>query len=229
MHSKKGIILLTPENPTHEMIATFDSFIGWEEPQLFHCVQPPFWKALEEMCTRHGNTHANKNKGIPGIMLAILDPEKTKEMEVPAEIDGFPKICFGELSESDVPTVISTWKWAASHSERQMKECVKTLTSCGVFVGEGGGEDSWELASHAVLSPIGSLNMLYTPDKFKRRGLAKLAMTWLSKEVVTKLGIHPMAEVEVWNDPSKTLMEKVGYKEVFKTRWFYFQPKDILI
>lgn len=195
------------------MIQAFDNFIGWSEPQCFQCIPPSFWAPLQNLCTAHGNTRPeNQLSGIPGIMYAMSDLEQAKDMQVPTG-----KFSLRSLEDKDVEEVAKQWKWRVNHSEEIIRLCIKTLTSCALFVGE-------DLASSVVQSPLGLFNVLYTSEKHRRQGYGKIVMECISKEAAVKQGIQPMAEVEVWNDASKSLLEKIGYVEVFKTKWFYYDP-----
>lgn len=215
--------MLTPMDPTVEMIRTFDNFIDWES-QVFQCVQAPFWSHLQAMCTAHKNQKPEHSLGIPGIMLAILDMDKAKSLSL-QNINSNDNLYTRQIEEKDVLEIVNQWKWRADHSGEVLRKCIKTLVSCGLFVGGVGLKE--ELVSSVVQSPLGVANILYTPENHRRKGYGKIVMECIAQEMVVKMGIPPMAEVEIWNDASRKLLEKVGFVEVFKTKWFYYEPPSL--
>ncbi|ODM92361.1 hypothetical protein Ocin01_14318 [Orchesella cincta] len=223
IHALKGIILLPPVNPTPTQVQTFDNFIGWNRDQVFQAVPSSFWEPLQQLCHKHHNLNHDNSLGIPGIMLA-MENEEARQLITPSSNE---EIVIRSLDQTDVPAVVGGWKWAVEHSEAQIRETIKTLVSCGLFVktnGENDGEIAEDLASCVMLSPLGTFNVLYTPEKYRKRGYASFVMKTITKETSTQLNIPCLAEVETWNDASKTLLQKVGYKEVYQTRWYYYEP-----
>ncbi|CAL8117094.1 unnamed protein product [Orchesella dallaii] len=230
IHTQKGIIMLPPQNPTPMHIQTFDNFIGWDRDQAFQCIQPSFWEPLQKLCQLHKNLNNDNSLGIPGIMLA-MDNEQARQLNVPStSTSEDEEIVYRSLNQDDVQTVVSSWKWAAPHSEAQIRETIQTLPSFGLFVktadadGENGGETVEHMATCVMVSPLGAFNILHTFDNYRRRGFGGMLMKRGAKEVATQLDIPCLAEVEVWNDASKTLLEKVGYREIFQTRWYFYEP-----
>ena len=75
-----------------------------------------------------------------------------------------------------------------------------------------------ELGCWAIGMITGTINSLRTLDKYSRRGLAKLAVKYMSYNL-GRNGIYPLDEIETDNPVSKELMEKLGFKVAFEAVW----------
>lgn len=200
------------------MVRAFDETIGWSEAQVFHCVQLPFWSHLEKMLEMHRNLKPDNTKGIPGKMLAISDKDKIIDPCLPG-----PQYELKPVSQENVKLIVEQWKWRAPHSEDAVRKCITTMISAGLFYKGKGNE---ELISSVLQSPLGEFNILHTPEEHRRRGFGITVMEWATKQVATNVGVPVLAEVEIWNEPSKKLLEKAGFTELYKTKWYYFDPPN---
>lgn len=205
---------MTPSKPTPIMIKTFDSFICWNSPQAFQSVPEPFWEILQKLCVEHKNAQPEGNNGMPGVLLTMLDINKAKELEVTVE----PGIRVRKLEQRDVPEVVGNWKWAQDNSETAIRESIGTMINCAAF------NDQGEMVSSILQSPLGCFNVLYTPNKFRRKGFGQLVVKYVTKQAAVEMDANPLGEAETWNEASVKLFESIGYEKVYLTKWFYFTP-----
>lgn len=101
---------------------------------------------------------------------------------------------------------------------------IQNSASCGVYVKRTPDEKA-SLASFALLSPVGLLNILYTEVEYRRRGFGVQVLRSLGSRVV-EMGFTPRAEFEIWNDASRLVQSKAGFTFVDKVNWVVFKPRD---
>lgn len=192
------------------MLETFEKFIDWDNVRLFSNGNISFTKHLKVLTDKHGN-RTEHPEGILGaaffldVDTALEFPDYFSEDEIKVK-----KLCVEDSDE-----MVRNWKWALPHSKKEIEESIKSLDSVGVYV------DS-KLASSAVLSPLGLINILHTDENHRRKGFGEITMQALAKSVALS-GLVPGAEIESWNDKSRGLLEKVGFKWVFDVEWMYFE------
>lgn len=215
--SKKSIIFLPPENITPEMVDTFESFIGWDVTQTFAAVPEPFASdILLKLCKRHGKL--DHPDGLPCNFYSILNVEEARNLKLDEEFLAKNNLHVRQLREDEARKTLDGWPYAdEDHSEEELKNVIKTLYSAGVFT------DQDELACSYIHSTLGLFNGLYTPEKFRRKGLARILTIWMIKKVAQELGTPPIIEAATFNVASAKLQENVGLKEIYKSKWFYYK------
>jgi GNAT superfamily N-acetyltransferase len=195
------------------MMAAFDKLIDWDRADLFSNNRPNFHMKLKAVLDSHGN-QSKHALGLPGVLF-YLDPKAALGLTDPISRDSEDRIEVRPLEECHAEILVKNWKFAESHSRNAIAACIRTMESIGVFI-------NGDLASSAILSPLGKINILYTEEAHRRKGLGEVTMVALAK-AIARMGVIPAAEVEAGNDKSMRLMEKVGFKRINDVMWYYYE------
>lgn len=119
------------------------------------------------------------------------------------------------LSTEDSEEIVRNYKFSQPHSQLQVEEAIRNITSAGVYVNS-------ELASSVLLSPAGLITMLFTDEKHRRKGYGNIALQALSK-YIAEMGLYPMVECEIWHKTSRDLLIRCGFKLNGFTNWVHFK------
>jgi len=196
------------------MLKAFENLIDWTNVLLFHSVHESFFPHLEKIVT---NKYSGQCQTYPGILFT-LPAEKNNLLDLVTT----PKnIITHKLNAADVPTLVSTWRFADKESIQQLTECVNHSKSITVCTSD---KDDLELKkvlkSWAVLSPIGAINLLRTDERFRKQGLGAFTIKEISLRKI-QAELVPIGEIETFNDASGSLFTKVGFEKAYNTFWLY--------
>ncbi|XP_048251890.1 uncharacterized protein LOC124130790 [Haliotis rufescens] len=122
----------------------------------------------------------------------------------------------------DVTSVSSTWGYSDPGVTSFVQRLVETsLPSVCV-----GTSDSQQTAAHALVQPHNMIGMLYVDSYFRRRGLGRLAVSHLAKQI---LMTSPLAAAKAADDnpASQALMTSLGFESHCKYLIVSFTPNAL--
>lgn len=133
-----------------------------------------------------------------------------------------------KLAPEHARTVSDNWKFGCDAHIPSISEAIRTLGSAGVFKKRDtkdieNGRRNADLVSWVVLLRLGTMNALHTLDAYRGKGLARWTMQAASKWWAEQ-GLVPLVEVETYNDTSRQLVERLGFKFIQNVNWIQFFP-----
>ncbi|XP_058984682.1 uncharacterized protein LOC101899829 [Musca domestica] len=116
-----------------------------------------------------------------------------------------------DLNESYAEQINNVWPHRSEGSVNFVKMLIRLNKSVGLF------EDG-KLVAWCLLLPLGALGLLQVENTHKRKGFGSLVVKLLSK-FLAENNIEVTAPVVVKNVASRSMFEKLGFKEVDKVYW----------
>ncbi|XP_021952973.1 uncharacterized protein LOC110849827 [Folsomia candida] len=220
IHSEYCILLRQPELiPINSgIMQAFEELIEWDRTHIFGSIPQAFLDSyLREILEKKGIKYKDNpcDAHVLDVDTALkYDKEYTYQDshkdEITMSVSAIRQI------NADVDQILENYDWALPHSKGHLFATIHNLGSTGVYTVTPNGDP--DLASYAVHSPVGLLQILHTEDAFRRRGLGIVVMKALSRKVA-ELGLIPRAECMVYNDASRQVQLKAGMVFVDKINW----------
>lgn len=185
----------------------FEEIIDWKNVKLFALVNEKLLApSLEKLIKKHLPSAAVE--AIPATAF-YLDPKNIKEKEFPIGHN----FRISRLNENFTSEIIKNWSWAKPHCHDPLRQCLKLLPSTGIFSND-------KLISSGMMSAMGLINVVYTEEEWRGKGLGAATIIDISKQIAS-LGCVPVAETQRSNSPSKALLQKVGFLPMMNTIWYF--------
>ncbi|XP_066157251.1 uncharacterized protein [Euwallacea fornicatus] len=170
---------------------------------LFYAIHEQFSSKIAEVFAETANYKIESTK----VGMWTLDEEEalsfsSKDWEVPTAY-------IEEMVPSEITLINSVWPHRYRHSEDKHLDWLKVGLGYGVHLRPTGNLVAW-----VKTSCLGQLCALQTLEKYKRRGFAAALIKRISYELA-KNGFDPCALVITENTASKSLMEKLGFKNQY--------------
>eukprot|EP00743_Colponemidia_sp_Colp-15_P012145 GILK01013722.1.p1 GENE.GILK01013722.1~~GILK01013722.1.p1 ORF type:complete len:302 (+),score=20.00 GILK01013722.1:50-907(+) len=127
-------------------------------------------------------------------------------------------VTLGPLTVDVASEVNRHWKYADTYSLDTIRRYIQHHPTCGVFI-EG------HLAAWALCQQDGAIGMVHTKEQYRRRGLAKLAVLSLCRDIV-KLGIQPWAMIVQSNTASQKLFEELNFLKFDSFHYCQYAPSN---
>ncbi|OXA41417.1 uncharacterized protein LOC110860165 [Folsomia candida] len=211
IHSEYCILPRPPELiPINSgMMQSFEELIDWDRTHIFGSVPQTFLDSyLRPMLEKRGIQY----KDFPcDAHVLDVDTALNYEKEYTYQDNGISmRVSSIRQIDADFDQILQNWAWTLPHSKGILSATTRNLGSVGVYANPN-------LASYAVHSPVGLLQVLHTEDAFRRRGLGIIVMKALARKVAD-LGLIPRAECIVDN-ASRQVQLKAGMVFVDRTNW----------
>ncbi|XP_059140224.1 uncharacterized protein LOC131928265 [Physella acuta] len=117
----------------------------------------------------------------------------------------------------DAACMNSTWRYTTEHSEKYLEQLILRFPSCGVF------DKSGQCLGHVVGTERGSVGILYVVPEMRRHGLGQMLLRGISKAYFD-LDLPCFGYCLSDNIQSIRLFEKVGFKNICKTKYMPYTP-----
>jgi GNAT superfamily N-acetyltransferase len=214
IHSLYAQSIWAPKDPTPDMLETFEAFIRWDKSHIFSFLPQTFvTNHFLRIASKHGAIEESHPKGHECEFYAL---DEDSALDCPNYSNPKENMEVRELSVNDSEEMTRNYYWAQPHTQAQFEEAIRNIASCGVYVNSN-------LACSCVLSPSGLMNALYTDTNYRRKGYGVMVLKTLGKRIA-EMGLIPTAECETWNEGSRGLIKKSGFKYVGLSNWIVFKP-----
>ncbi|XP_076069326.1 glycine N-acyltransferase-like protein 1 [Oratosquilla oratoria] len=129
----------------------------------------------------------------------------------------------GCLDKSHADLVQGNWRYGYSETRESILYLLEKLPSAAVYVGDG---DSARPVSWIQSYRYGSLGNTFTLPEYRRKGLASAVTLTLAKKVAA-CGRPVYLMIEDYNEDSKRMHEKMGFRKACLMTWHFFLPPRI--
>ncbi|CAL8103769.1 unnamed protein product [Orchesella dallaii] len=209
------------------MLTAFSDLHDWSKPYMFGAVPECFAGHLGKIVDQKGGKV--QKHPCADVYLPMEDSLKLSICKVDLE-DDFE---VDRLTIENATKVNTHWRYGSIVDHKRIAEAIKTLKSAGVFkrtkhpkTGEiSSSRTNEDLVSWIVFRQIGTLNALYTVDDYRRRGLARWALEAASKWLA-EAGFIPVCDIEEYNEDSRKLVDKIGFKLIQTVFWMTYEPSN---
>ncbi|XP_030383181.1 uncharacterized protein LOC115630678 [Scaptodrosophila lebanonensis] len=121
-------------------------------------------------------------------------------------------IKLADLVIENAEQINEIWPHRAPGSVDFVRRLILYNVSVGAFDGAG------NLIAWCLRLPLGSLGLLHVTDGQKRKGLGSLLVRYMSKKLA-ELGDEALAPVVVKNVASRSMFEKLGFRQIDSVYW----------
>ncbi|XP_034667480.1 uncharacterized protein LOC117900992 [Drosophila subobscura] len=136
----------------------------------------------------------------------------TKELVSTFTIEVPNGIRLDNLSIKDAETINEIWPHRHPNSVEFVRRQIQYSENVGAY------DETGKLVSWCLRLPVGSLGLLQVLESHKRLGLGSLMVRALSKKI-NDLGESVVAPVVPENIASRTMFEKLGFRNIDKVYW----------
>ncbi|EAT46594.1 AAEL002242-PA [Aedes aegypti] len=172
--------------------------IDWDFPYRIYAILDQHQAVLKRVLNK-------LNVPYPRATVACNLYRLSKEIAIGLETtppDGFR---LGNLEPRHVKTINETWPFRSGGSEYALTRCIAWNTNVGLF------NEKDELIAWCLLNNLGIICVLYTVEKYRRRGLAEVVLRSMVSQLAQR-GMNSVTSVLLENVPSRTLFEKLGFE-----------------
>ncbi|XP_076069817.1 uncharacterized protein LOC143041693 isoform X3 [Oratosquilla oratoria] len=130
---------------------------------------------------------------------------------------------FGCLDKSHTDLVQENWRYGNLETREIVSYYLEKLPSAAIFVSDG---DSARPVSWIQSYKLGSIGNTFTLPEYRRKGLASAVTLTLAKKVAA-IGRPVYLMIEDYNEDSKRMHEKMGFRKACLMKWHFFLPPGV--
>jgi len=210
-HPRKTSVY-APRTEDARTLLTWPGFLDWSQPIIFQGVSTDIGELIATISKDHCD--ADDLPDIHKCYVMMAKPGEIVPRSSPGDVT-VQRLDYARNAEF----ASANWPHRSHNSETYLAALLKNLPSVGVF------DDKGECLGYECFTDYGTMGMLFVSKEARGRGIGSLITCNLAEQRF-KDGHSAVVTVEVWNEPSVKLHERLGFKTVGEVSWVIHSRKS---